>query len=75
MSENELSHLVKMANQITANIGIGASEEDAVARVVKHISMFWARPMREKICNNLETVSEELNPLTLKALTQISGQL
>ncbi len=75
MSTNELGHLIKMANQIASNIGVGVSEEDAVDRVVTHISMFWARPMREKVCANIETSADELNPTATKALKQIRAKL
>jgi len=75
VSNNELEHLVKMANQIASNIGIGVSEDTAVARVVNHISLFWARPMREKICAHLDSFQEELNPMATKALIEIRDQL
>ena len=75
MSTNELGHLIKMANQIASNIGIGASEDDAIERVVNHIRSFWARPMREKICANIEASADELSPTATKALLEIRAQL
>lgn len=75
MSTNELGHLIKMVNQIASNIGLGASEEEAVDKVVNHISLFWARPMREKICANMQASASELNPIATKALMQINAQL
>ncbi|EAQ65547.1 hypothetical protein MED121_22787 [Marinomonas sp. MED121] len=75
MSENELSHLIKMANQIASNIGIGSTEEDCVKKVVTHITAFWALPMRQKICANMEEFAEDLNPIATKALLEIQTNL
>ncbi len=75
MSENELTHLIKMANQIASNIGIGSTEEDCVKKVVTHITAFWALPMRQKICANMETFAEDINPIATKALLEIKASL
>ncbi|MFT7490601.1 MAG: formate dehydrogenase subunit delta [Pseudohongiellaceae bacterium] len=75
VSANELGHLIKMANQIAANIGLGVSEDETVERVVKHINSFWARPMREKICVNMHTSADQLDGITMKALAKIDAQL
>lgn len=75
MSTNELDHLIKMANQIACNIGLGASEDETVDRVVKHINLFWAPAMREKICANMQTSASQLNSVAIKALVQINSQL
>jgi hypothetical protein len=75
MSNSELDHLVKMANQIASNIGLGGSEEDAVSRTANHIGLYWARPMREKMCANIDAVGDALNPIARKALTEIRSTL
>jgi formate dehydrogenase subunit delta len=75
VSKNELGHLIKMANQIASNIGLGATEDEAVDKVVNHISLFWARPMREKICAHMQASADDLNPIATKALVQIKAQL
>jgi len=75
VSTNELSHLVKMANQIASNIGLGSTEDEAVDKVVNHISLFWVRPMREKICANMKEAANDLNPVASKALAQIGDKL
>lgn len=75
MSENELSHLIKMANQIASNIGIGSTEEDCVKKVVVHITAFWALPMRQKICANMDAFAEDLNPIATKALLAIQEDI
>lgn len=75
MPGNELQHLIKMANQIALNIGMGASEEDIVDKIENHITLFWARPMREKICSHMDSCMDELNPATTKALLRIKEKL
>ncbi|ODS23312.1 hypothetical protein AB835_09530 [Candidatus Endobugula sertula] len=75
MSDHELNHLVKMANQMAFNIGTGAADEVAIAKVATHINMFWARPMREKICANMDECTEKLHPIAAQALMQVKAKL
>jgi formate dehydrogenase subunit delta len=72
---SELQHLIKMANQIAQNIGIGASEEEIIDKVENHIRLFWAPPMRKKICDYIETDGSDLHPFACKALLKIKGKL
>lgn len=74
-TEQEMTHLVKMANQIAENIGVGVSSDIAVDKVRNHIRMFWARPMKEKICAELESHSTELLPVAAEALQDIKTEL
>ena len=39
MSENKLQHMIKMANQIARNIGVGASEKERISNVENHINL------------------------------------
>ena len=72
---SELQHLIKMANQIAQNIGIGASEEETIDKVENHITLFWAPPMRKKICDYIETGANDLHPFATKALLKIRDKL
>lgn len=74
-TEQELMHLVKMANQIAQNICIGGSNEETINQVRDHITRFWARPMKEKICSALESVEEELSPVAVEAFRIIKTEL
>ena len=71
MSGAEIRHLVKMANQIAANIGAGAAQDDTAERVEDHIKRFWARPMRDTLCARLDEYREQLHPAALGALQRI----
>lgn len=75
MSQNELDHLIKMANQIAINNALGQSEEEVVSKIENHINLFWARPMREKICAALEEQGDALQPAAFKALERVSVTL
>lgn len=75
MSQNELAHLIKMANQIALNNAIGLDEEEVISKVENHISLFWARPMREKICAALEGQRDEFHPAAHKALERVQAKL
>lgn len=71
MSGDEIQHLVKMANQIAANIGAGAAQDDTAERVEEHLKRFWARPMRDKLCARLDEYGEQLHPAAASALRRI----
>lgn len=75
MSKNELEHLAYMANQIASNISIGESEELSANNVANHIKLFWARPMREKLCKNINNPELNLNSTTKKAMKDICKSL
>jgi formate dehydrogenase subunit delta len=45
----EPTKLVKMANQIAANLAYGENEDRAAASVRDHLRRFWSPPMLEAI--------------------------
>ena len=49
MTDKELAHLIKMANQIAINLAYGDSLEQSAARVSDHIVRFWAASMKNKL--------------------------
>ena len=51
MSDTELEHLRKMANQISANFTF---YDDQVARIADHITRFWAPSMRKLFSDYVE---------------------
>lgn len=73
--EQELAHLIKMANQIAKNICVGGSEEETSQQVRDHITRFWARPMKEKICAALDSIDEQLSPAAVAAFKIIKTEL
>lgn len=72
----ELQHLIEMANQIAANNNRGG-EQQCAAVVENHIRQFWARPMKQKIISYLEQDGEQLLPATkigLQAIIRLRDQ-
>ena len=67
MSE-QLPHLVKMANQISANMAAVAGDDAAVQRIAAHIGRFWAPSMVEVLREHLLADGEDCSPLVRRAL-------
>lgn len=72
MSSTELNNLIKMINQIADNIAIGDNEEVIASKVVRHISSFWARPMKDKIIDYAARDGEQLNAVARVATLKLS---
>jgi len=68
----EIQTLIKMANQIADNIGPASDQERNATNAAEHISKFWAREMREKICDGQH---EDLNPIAQMAVEKIRAAL
>ncbi|MBK8085577.1 MAG: formate dehydrogenase subunit delta [Devosia sp.] len=58
--------LVRMANNIAANFAV-YPEAEAIAGIVRHISDFWPRPMRERLVVLVRDGAGDLAPLALAA--------
>lgn len=62
---NEATNLVKMVNQIAANV---AFHEDAAERLADHLQRFWAPSMQESLARVAAAGKAELDPLVAEAL-------
>ena len=71
MNDVELSHLIKMLNQVTENLTQGDEDQVAAERVANHIRRFWAPVMKERIKAYAEGDSDELLPVAKLALAEI----
>jgi len=69
--QSELTHLIKMMNQISDNQPRNLSTESAAENVASHINRFWAKPMRKKILDLNEDQKEQLTPIAQIALNSI----
>ena len=67
MAQNEIAQLLKMANDIAANLSFEAGSEE---RIADHINRFWAPRMRhlliEYAANDGQGLSEALLPAVNK---------
>lgn len=61
--DTELASIIRMANQIAANVPANAAPELAVAH---HIVQFWTPTMKERLINEVDR--SELSPIVLRAL-------
>jgi len=67
MSDSELQHLIKMANQIADNFSF---HEDQVARIADHIQRFWAPSMSTLLRNHIEIDGSGVNEPVRKAMQE-----
>ena len=72
MSATELDHLIKMINQIADNIAVGEADAVTAPKVAKHLNLFWARPMKEKISDYAATDGGQLNTVATIAVSQLN---
>lgn len=72
MTDKELAHLIKMANQITANLAYGDAAELSATRVSNHITRFWAASMKSKILNYAKCDGSDLHEIARIAVLQLS---
>jgi len=61
--DSELESIIRMANQIAANIPAGAAPEIEVAH---HLVQFWTSQMRERLFKDVNR--KKLSPIVLKAM-------
>ena len=70
MASTEISHLVKMANDIAANLGF---HEDAAARIADHIQRYWTPRMRKLLLEYANTDGSGLSDKLRPALKILKG--
>lgn len=70
MSESSVQHLVKMANQIAANVP-AATAEARVTAAAAHIKRFWTPAMIEHLRGHLGEHGADLAPAAAAALRSL----
>ena len=68
MSDSELEHLRKMANQISANFSF---HDDQVARIADHITRFWAPSMRQTFFEYINQGGQGVDDAVRAAMQQV----
>jgi formate dehydrogenase subunit delta len=66
-----LQHLIKMANQIAANMPAVGTEDDIAEKVADHIRRFWAAGMKQQLLALDDT--KRLNDRAIKARQLLRG--
>ncbi|ALM53369.1 formate dehydrogenase subunit delta [Halomonas huangheensis] len=72
MALQQDEHLVRMVNQIAANLGGGRDEVQAVESIRNHVEKFWARSMKQRLIASLAKDDNELAPLARLATQQLA---
>lgn len=73
MSHSQIDHLVKMINQIAANIPRGADAQQTAASVANHVTRFWTPQMIRRICEHAAG-GGDLNPMARDAVAVLEKQ-
>ncbi len=71
MSAGQVTHLVKMANQIALNMAAWGDEEAVAVKTGEHIEKFWTRAMREQLLDFWRADGEELCPVVCSVLASM----
>lgn len=72
MSLSKLDNLIRMANQIRANMDQAHNDELTAEVVADHLTRFWSRPMKDMIIEYSNSDGERLDPVTKQAISQLS---
>ena len=71
----QLHHLIRMANQIAANVAPGQDENAAAEATASHIRRFWSPLMRRRIVEYADTDDNALlEPVALAAVRRCAQE-
>ena len=73
MTDSELTHLVKMANQIADNLSRRDPIEVVADRTADHMKRFWAPSMKAKIIEYIKDDGADLREAAKLAVAQMSS--
>ena len=71
MQDTETQHLVKMINQISANLARGEDDKIDAAKVADHLQRFWSPAMRTKLTNYAKNNSNALPKISKMAIAHL----
>jgi formate dehydrogenase subunit delta len=74
MTDDELNHLIKMLNQIAANLDQGDEVEVVAGRVADHMRRFWSPSMKKSIAAYLAADGSGLTASSRQAVTIIGAE-
>lgn len=63
--------LMRMAEQIAANLSLGDDDNLAAERVAEHLQKFWDPHMRAAILKHASACPDAINPLLARALDKL----
>jgi len=74
MTQDQDAQLVRMVNQIAANLGGGRDSAEAAEGVCRHLETFWARPMKRRVIGLLALENSGLTPPAHRAVAQLASR-
>ena len=75
MADEQLQHLVRMANQIALNLGEQRDPEGAAHRTGEHLHRFWTVDMRRQLVDYWQGGGDELSTAAAMAAEQLAGEM
>ena len=70
----DVDKLVRMANQIAANLDYGPDKEKVAAAAAEHLKRFWSSTMRAAIVEGHSKKLLDLSPLAARAVEILAAQ-
>ena len=74
MPSAKVNNLIKMVNQIAANICFQSSEQELVEKIAKHLQLFWAKSMKQDIIDYYQQDGEALSEHARQAVAVLAEQ-
>jgi formate dehydrogenase subunit delta len=68
----DVDKLVKMANQIAANLDYGPDKEKVVTATAEHLKRYWTPAMRALVVEGQRKNVLELSPLAARAVEKLA---
>jgi formate dehydrogenase subunit delta len=69
----DVDKLVKMANQIAANLDYGPDKEKVVTATAEHLKRYWTPAMRALVIEGQGKKVLELSPLAARAVEKLAS--
>ena len=69
----DIEKLVRMANQIAANIDYGPDKDKLAAGVADHLTRFWTPEMRAAVIEGHKRKILDLSPLAARAVEKLAA--
>jgi hypothetical protein len=70
----DVEKLVRMANQIAANLDYGADKEKVAAATADHLKRFWNSTMRAAVVEGHDKELLDLTPIAARAVDILAAQ-
>lgn len=74
MASAKVNNLIKMVNQIAANICFQATGQSAVLKITNHLQLFWAKSMKQDIIEYYQQDGDGLSELSGQAIALLAQE-